>query len=244
MKALKYACTILGMVVAAYALDGVAFVSIACEKHTQYQYSCIVGDFSTRPWSARGSLDAESINTTGWGRLVVESNESVPQEETAFASGFIEGYLTWELIDLAWLSGPRTPSPRAAQFVQQSIDWVNTSASAKGPSDRVWMQAGLVLHQQRGLYEGYALGAGGRPALTYAQLLYLGMGDDLGDIEHAVNVSSRPAYNRMTAEEIRWARLQDSHCSALVKVPTPRPAPAPMISLHLILIFLLYFEGI
>ena len=75
-----------------------------------------------------------------------------------------------------------------------------------------------MLLQQQGLFDGYALGSGNHPALTANELLYLGMNTEIGDIESAVDASSRPNYNNMTAEEFRMYVIKHTHCSALVKI--------------------------
>ena len=76
--------------------------SVLCTKAGLDKYSCTIGEFSSTTWSARASLDAASINTTGWGRLVVESNSAAASEAAAYGEGVLEGFLTSELIDLSW----------------------------------------------------------------------------------------------------------------------------------------------
>ena len=48
--------------------------SVFCKSGLDVQYVCTFGSLSAKTWTARASLDSASINTTGWGRLVVETN--------------------------------------------------------------------------------------------------------------------------------------------------------------------------
>jgi hypothetical protein len=76
--------------------------SVLCVEQQPSQYKCTVGDFSSSSWTARAALDSASINTTGWARLVVEGQAGVSAGITAYSQGFIEGFLSRELMDLSW----------------------------------------------------------------------------------------------------------------------------------------------
>lgn len=191
--------------------------SAYCTKNGS-AYSCTVGAFEESPWTSRATLDSASINTTGWGRLVIEINHDEGAYEGAFASGFIEGYISRELIDLSCVNQETYPSKKAAKFINESIAWVKSQASEKGQQDAVFFQAGLVLLQQDGLYAGYAAASTDKPALTYDQLLHYGMQDELGDIESAVNAEKRPNFANMTESELMMYIFIHDHCSAMVKI--------------------------
>ena len=182
------------------------------------RFSCKIQPFSAAVWSARGSVIASTINTTGWGSLEVESNTDAAEEAAAYGAGFIEGYLTFSLIDLAWLGNPVDPSDKAAQFIQENVAWVLSQAKTHGPTDPYWHQVGLVYIQQQGLYAGYVLASNGAPALTANQLMYFALQAEENDIELVVNPSSRPDWANMDHAEFKRQTITRSHCSAIFKV--------------------------
>lgn len=198
-------------------LDDVTSYSVNCTSLDD-SFQCIVNPFSASQWSARATLDAQSINTTGWGRLVVELNGDVDEETRIYAGGYIEGYISQELIDLSWVNQEVSVSGKAEKFIEHSLSWVEENAKSQGASSEEWKQAGLVLVQQTGLFDGYSFASKNSPAITKKQLLHYGMADEIDDIESAVNVDRRPNYNNMSNSEFRLASILRDHCSAMVKV--------------------------
>ena len=215
--------------------------SVYCKAGLDVQYACTISTGTPQQWTARASLDTASINVTGWSRLVVETNAGEAKDMQAYASGYIEGFLSWDLVDLTWLSQANTLDhidAKVADFVQQQLTWVLTTAQTQGPTDNTWLYTGLVLTQQQGLYDGYCFGSPDQhnPALSYnqvdctgqlylsslsflrlnfshtasMQVLYMGMTTELGDIANHVGAPQPPP---QFADGIA-----ETHCSALVKI--------------------------
>lgn len=193
--------------------------SVLCRAAGTTGYTCAVQAFEATPWSARASLVDSTINTTGWGSLVVEGNGEVAVELAAYGSGFVEGYLTYDLIDLAWLGNPVTASAKAQQFIKDNVAWIGEQVKSQGATDAYWHEVGLVYLQEQGLNDGYVLGSNNKPALTAEQIMYMALQVEVGDIEQSVvDVSSRLDWSSLSDEEFARKSITASHCSAIFKV--------------------------
>ncbi|KAK7477434.1 hypothetical protein BaRGS_00031336 [Batillaria attramentaria] len=113
-------------------------------------------------WVAHGQFQ-NAINNTGWAFLKVESNQSYPDTQQAYAAGLAEGYLTEELINLHWTNTLQgyCPQPysdfcwRLYFFLDQNLEWMKSQIKlGDNPAVPFWHQVELFLYQSAGLADG------------------------------------------------------------------------------------------
>nr|KAG5692485.1 hypothetical protein BaRGS_005031 [Batillaria attramentaria] len=113
-------------------------------------------------WVAHGQFQ-NAINNTGWAFLKVESNQSYPDAQQAYAAGLAEGYLTEELINLHWTNTLQgyCPQPysdfcwRLYFFLDQNLEWMKSQIKlGDNPAVPFWHQVELFLYQSAGLADG------------------------------------------------------------------------------------------
>lgn len=153
---------------------------------------------------------------TGWTILDIVSNKAKPDQEQAYAAGFLEGALTQLLI---WdnfrnfANGTAFPMPQKLNdFILAQDKWVRSNA--QNPSENVdyWKQVGLVLKQLDGLFDGYTQYASASQQIPYVQFLALQLNWELGDISTAIGIAKNGKSLKTGPEMV------DSHCSVLVKL--------------------------
>eukprot|EP01012_Entosiphon_sulcatum_P005920 TRINITY_DN1275_c0_g1_i1.p1 TRINITY_DN1275_c0_g1~~TRINITY_DN1275_c0_g1_i1.p1 ORF type:complete len:543 (+),score=120.60 TRINITY_DN1275_c0_g1_i1:90-1718(+) len=169
----------------------------------------------------------DSIPTTGWGRLVVTSNDRFDDSSQAYAAGLAEGGLTqqrtWEWVQnmVVGFSGWNTTAdiPKPIQdYLQGNRQWAQQQA-ASNQSSALWQQVLLVERQWQGLYDGYALTAPADQQLTELQLrVATSFPDVFSDLVPALVPSLRPDFKRMTPEQFSYWVASHGHCSSLIKV--------------------------
>lgn len=196
--------------------------SVLCTKasgSTNGTLTCTLGSPTASAWSARATYDQASLNTTGWARLAIEANAREADDTAAYATGFIDGALTVDLINLQWQNLRANPEPKVAQFVIDNEKWALDMAAKYGPQDPYWYQVGLLYRQLDGITDGYNQFRGGYGALTRYQILYLGIyGTELGDVRNALYPETRPDVSNMTHDEFYRYVFDSTHCSSLVRV--------------------------
>lgn len=186
---------------------------VAQSVHCAGGGSCKLGPFAARPWSARASFEASTLNSTGWMHLTVESNAGVPDNVAAFAAGYIEGIMTREVIDLEWLNLNVHPSSAALGFVKANNAWVR--GQIKTETSQYWRSVSAVYAQFDGIVAGYRASGG---MLSSLQLQLINMQVELDDIEKAVQKQVRPDFLNMTGAQFDEYVFTHSHCSAMIKV--------------------------
>ena len=205
--------------------------SVTCQSDsTKAEYRCAtpVLNFNLGGWTARASMVTATMNTTGWGTLLVETTGSTGATSglQAYAAGFVEGWISSEQINLFWLSNQYNPAPKVVDFVNENNAWINANIknspkndSAGSDAQTYWSNVEVSMAQLQGLVDGYNLKYAGdrRMQLTYAQLQYLQLQVELGDIHTAVYPASRPDFMNMTGVELTNYQLKHTHCSALFK---------------------------
>ena len=79
-------------------------------------------------------------------------------------------------------------------------------------------QVSLQLTQLDGLVAGYNAIAPPDQFMQYMTHLLNNYIGDYGDVVKATNRTARPAWHSMTAEQVADARMENEHCSGLIKV--------------------------
>ena len=115
--------------------------------------------------SANSTLSAYAhfhnrINETGWAELEVTTSPKVADDQQqAYYAGFLEGFLTAQLITPAFAN--MLPPKRAAGYCEQLEGLLEQTLNStvekvlKNPGDPYWQQVGLTLNQLAGLEDGY-----------------------------------------------------------------------------------------
>ncbi|XP_034833984.1 putative phospholipase B-like 2 [Maniola hyperantus] len=155
------------------------------------------------------------INTTGWAYLELHTTPGASDEKQAYAAGFLEGFLTRDLIWMHWqnvLKGYCYNKTEVCgmieDFVDQNEDYI-ASMIADNPSDPYWYQMKLYYIQIEGLAVGYNQATSDAYEwLTVRDIIWLNMLGDLDDIAFALSMP------RETPEGL----LFGEHCSGLIKL--------------------------
>ena len=170
---------------------------------------------------AYGSF-ANTLNTTGWGILDVVANGNFADTDMAFAAGYLEGYLSANMIyDTAQnlrnvLFGTDEPSEALKTFLTTQYAWLDAQVSANA-GDHYWQQVGNVRAQLNGLIAGYNAQSA-FPALAEFDFWMLNGNGDLFTIMSAVDKSKRVDLETMSAAQVQQYVERTGHCSAVVKV--------------------------
>ncbi len=100
------------------------------------------------------------INETGWAELEVTTSPKVADDQQqAYYAGFLEGFLTAQLITPAFAN--MLPPKRAAGYCEQLGELLEQTLNStvekvlKNQGDPYWQQVGLTLNQLAGLEDGY-----------------------------------------------------------------------------------------
>ncbi|KAH6942884.1 hypothetical protein HPB50_011417 [Hyalomma asiaticum] len=157
------------------------------------------------------------INKTGFSFLEIHTNENLPDDHQAYAAGFLEGYLTQDLMRMhyynMWVDycdGEQAYCKRLSSFLQQNILFMQENVAKHGKDDPYWHQVYLVLRQMRGVEDG-KIGDTMRyfPSeldSNITETLCLNLHGDVQDLELVLK--------RRTPSR----SLGDGSCSALVKL--------------------------
>jgi len=160
--------------------------------------------------------------TTGARVLDVHSNGAVSGERQAFAAGYLEGFLTrdvmWQYLNNVWSidfndSYPLPNAPRReAEFVSQNLAWMRSRVDEHRDSKDsgiavYWQHVGFLLNQLDGMTAGFnAHLPHGAVALSSAQVMLITLID--GDMDDIITALA-PTHRK---------RKRPLHCSAMVKI--------------------------
>ena len=109
------------------------------------------------------------------------------------AQGALEGKITANRIYQSAMNGglgpAMEPSPSMTAFSKVNDEWIasmtSLSAQSTAADKAYWHHVNLINLQMRGLWEGYSAAAkaskGALPALKWESILYMNLGDELGD---------------------------------------------------------------
>ena len=161
-----------------------------------------------------------SANTTGWGRLEMHTNGSFPDEVQAEAAGFLEGYLTAEMIWYTYVNVIEeyckdeyaSYCSRVMSFLSQVMTWADVQVSLSPQKEAAyWHQYKLILIQQQGLMNGFntlAADVGGH-TLHLQDFMMMALNGDLETLETLFKRPDSPGKPK---------KLGAASCSAIVKV--------------------------
>ena len=203
-------------------ISGSNLPTFTCEKPST--------DYDQNGWTARSTLKNDVDNTTGWGELYVQTPTSSSSDNAflhAYSAGYIEGYISATNINLFWQSNIFAPQEKVVDFVDENNNWmkeqVGKNSDNNDDDSSYWNQVHVLLQQLQGLADGYnaALNNNNPKSptyLSYEQLQYLQLQVELGDIEKAVDETTRYNFSNMSSDEMKRYELKELHCSAIFKV--------------------------
>ncbi|CAG9789569.1 unnamed protein product [Diatraea saccharalis] len=163
---------------------------------------------------ARATYNNE-INSTGWAYLELHTNGDSPDEQQAYAAGYLEGFLTRDLIWMHWqnvLKGYCYNKTDVCGLIEAFVDknehYIYSMVN-KYPEDPYWYQIKLYYIQLEGLAIGYNEATSDPyELLTVRDIIWINM---LGDLDELAFALSMPP-------EDDEALLFADHCSGLVKL--------------------------
>lgn len=150
----------------------------------------------------------------------MHTNGQHPDTLQAYHAGFIEGYLTAELMAMHWRNqidlyceNETSYCTRLFNFLDSNLKFTQDTVKNKRNTDSYWHQVGLVLEQLTGLQDGYNVKLWEhkpnppRMEVDPKGLISLNLIPELGELEQVLNKSSKGSFGTQF----------DGSCSALIK---------------------------
>jgi len=184
--------------------------------------------------AAYGWFSEELLNpNSGWNTLFVETNAALSDAVQARAAGFLEGALTvrpihehkineWFVLFGANGTGP---DARVQAFLSDTTTFQLQQVDAHAASDPYWAQAGNMLQQLQGIWEGFtALNNNPDWQMSFNDFLMLQNDAEMSDIQAAVQPELRIDPASAPLPKVMEFLERNGHCSALIKLTSPEPA--------------------
>ncbi|ESO04980.1 hypothetical protein HELRODRAFT_185539 [Helobdella robusta] len=168
-----------------------------------------------------------SINSTGFAYLEIQTNEKVSDIEQAYTAGLAEGLLTSDLIKLHWYNTfqdyCKAPLNEFCAKLQNAMEanfnWMANQIFLEANLNPFWHQVELILVQLHGLIDGYKFEQRPRDTLTkfvfkpdVTGLFMLFLSGDISDLEAVLGGNKFNVYKP-------FDHLSGPNtCSALIKL--------------------------
>jgi len=164
------------------------------------------------------------INQTGWTYLEVKTSGKFEDSIQAYAAGYLEAYLTADLIHLYWRNiGEKYCHPegmeeicnRMKEFVKENTKWYESMVAIKWPvvdqtCDPYWHHVQLAYEQMKGLQDMYDEQVNNS---VENAVMFVNIWHDFDDLVMAIKHQQKLNVELLDAEEIgSWS------CSALIKL--------------------------
>ena len=198
----------------------------------QGRYQVELGSLNkTAPATLATANYTNRINQTGWAFLDLATNPEMPDKLQAFGAGYIEGYLTSELLYMHYentvvgrCEGKEAVCAKVDEWLDRNHQWVRTKIKKDGKRSRYWHQVSLFYDQLAGMAEGLAAAqkaAGGNGGeVTLADIFTMNAFGDMEDLEPALTGEKVPRILTGGAA---------GHCSALIRL---LPGNADLLVAH------------
>ncbi|XP_052756530.1 putative phospholipase B-like 2 [Galleria mellonella] len=155
------------------------------------------------------------INNTGWAYLELHTSADSSDEKQAYAAGYLEGFLTRDLIWMHWqnmLKGYCYNKTDVCGLIEDFVDKNEAYISSmvqKNPNDPYWYQMKLYYIQLEGLAVGYnEATTNAYELLTIRDIIWINMLGDLDELAFALSMSKVSPDGMLFPE----------HCTGLVKL--------------------------
>ncbi|EGG23772.1 phospholipase B [Cavenderia fasciculata] len=157
------------------------------------------------------AIYSNQMETTGWGYLSVETSSNFPDLVQASAAGYLEGYITSDMIYQNWYN---MYVNEYKSFISDAVvNWVSSNIKymvqeiQNNPNDPFWVNVNLIYTQTLSLVQGYqAANQDPNQDLQLIEFMLMNMDGDMIDLAPALNISFTN-FLRKTG-----------HCSSLVKL--------------------------
>ncbi|KAL1444137.1 hypothetical protein MTO96_030034 [Rhipicephalus appendiculatus] len=158
-----------------------------------------------------------AINKTGFSFLDLYTNEALPDDHQAYAAGFLEGYITQDLIrmhyDNMWADYCKDEEAyckRLSSFLQENLQFMFKNVVMYHRHVPYWHQVYLVLQQMKGMEDGRTADSRRYFPLAFDMNITATLMLNLhGDVEDLERVLKRRVPSRAVGE---------GSCSALIKL--------------------------
>lgn len=167
-----------------------------------------------------GGNFSNAINQTGWANLEIWTNGNYPDQVQVRAAGFLEGFLTHELIYMSFINtlsdyceGRPAYCDKIRDYLSTNTKWVMKMYKKLRSTSSYWHQVGLFYEQLEGLAWGWAEAAKktGHSMGSYGFMWF----NIFGDMEEFEQIFSGGVG---TGGLRRGHVIGSGSCSALVKV--------------------------
>jgi len=176
-------------------------------------------------WVARGEYKNQ-VNSTGWGFLQVETNTEVADEIQAHGAGYFEGYVTAELVYMAYQNtiigqcdGKEALCEKIDKWLAESIEWMEGKVEYHGNNRPYWHHVNLFLIQMKGLTEGYNYAMQGtNQTISLHDVLVMNVFGDIEDLSAALSVTDKEIAASLLSSPLPNKVLGLGRCSALLRL--------------------------
>jgi len=132
----------------------------------------------------------------GWNFLQITTSASCPDRDQAYAAGYVEGALSWEMTWDHWQNtkAALSASDELPDFLAANDNYVNEQVAATHLNDdesAFWWQVSLVLEQLKGLAAGYNAAATPDTQLTLDDFLRMNSDGDFYDLIPALKLKKK-----------------------------------------------------
>lgn len=157
-------------------------------------------DLNAVPLNAARAYYKTGIFESGWSIIEIETSPKYPDTVQAYAAGFLEGSLTWQLIHHHWRNTVNTvceqrpvDCQKLMRFLRDNTAIIRERAELLEPADPFWHMVRLFYAQLEGIEAGWRFAVRrSRQSVELASedFLWLALAADLPNLEHALNISN------------------------------------------------------
>ncbi|KAN0014913.1 hypothetical protein ACTFIU_001233 [Dictyostelium citrinum] len=165
-----------------------------------------------------------NVEVNGWAYLSLVSNNNYNDSTQSRAFGYLEGYLTKDLI---WNSKVNYYSNafNSSEIPSKLDDWLTENIESihtfivNNRKSQYWKQITLIMDQINGMVDGYnQANTNSSETLSLHDFFILNMFGDLFDLMPALNLDKQYEYFKKDVNDIQDWFKRSQHCSALIKV--------------------------
>jgi hypothetical protein len=172
----------------------------------------------------------KSLHSSGWDFLTLSSNiekdNKYSDEMKAYASGYLEGYLTHERIWNHFLNTKQyylkeknlNIPENLKNFILQNKDWIHKMSLENKDKDDYWYHTYLVQMQLEGMIAGYNSIASSSNQLSYLDFSIINASNEIGEILKYYKTNHRTDFTALSHHELEAFITRSNHCSVLVKL--------------------------
>lgn len=160
-------------------------------------------DLTAVPLNAARAYYKTGIFESGWSMIEIETSAKYPDTVQAYAAGFLEGSLTWQLIHHHWYNTVYTSCKSKSiecqtlrRYLRDNAAIIRERAELLEADDPFWHMVRLFYAQLDGMEAGWRFAvrrSRQSVELAYEDFLWLAMASDASALEEVFNVSSADA---------------------------------------------------